>query len=108
MTMLRRFAIALLTVSMLMVGAASAASTTNFSDQWWVPGESGWGASVLQQAGHVGQIASTLNAGGLTGSVTFFEIEFTISGITGRFVGSVRGTGGGCNLANGRIAGVRR
>lgn len=28
---------------------ALAASTTNFSDQWWVPSESGWGASVLQQ-----------------------------------------------------------
>jgi hypothetical protein len=26
-----------------------AATTTNFSDQWWVPSESGWGASVLQQ-----------------------------------------------------------
>jgi len=28
---------------------AAAVSTTNFSDQWWVPSESGWGASVLQQ-----------------------------------------------------------
>jgi hypothetical protein len=28
---------------------ARAASTTNFSDQWWDPSESGWGASVLQQ-----------------------------------------------------------
>jgi hypothetical protein len=27
-----------------------AASTTNFSDQWWIEAESGWGASVLQQA----------------------------------------------------------
>jgi hypothetical protein len=26
-----------------------AASTTNFSDQWWVPAESGWGAAILQQ-----------------------------------------------------------
>jgi len=29
--------------------ASQAASTTNFSDQWWTPSESGWGASVLQQ-----------------------------------------------------------
>ena len=29
--------------------AAHAATTTNFSDQWWNPNESGWGASVLQQ-----------------------------------------------------------
>jgi hypothetical protein len=30
--------------------AAQASSGTNFSDQWWNPNESGWGASVLQQA----------------------------------------------------------
>ena len=30
--------------------AARASSGTNFSDQWWDPDESGWGASVLQQA----------------------------------------------------------
>jgi len=29
--------------------AAFAASTTNLSDQWWNKGESGWGASVLQE-----------------------------------------------------------
>jgi hypothetical protein len=42
--------IALLTVATLATGVARAASTTNFSDQWWVgTTESGWGASVLQQ-----------------------------------------------------------
>jgi hypothetical protein len=50
MTILRRIMIALLAVAMLASGAARAASTTNFSDQWWVETESGWGASVLQQA----------------------------------------------------------
>ena len=29
--------------------AAHAVSTTNFTDQWWKPSESGWGASFLQQ-----------------------------------------------------------
>ena len=29
---------------------ARASSGTNFSDQWWNPDESGWGASILQQA----------------------------------------------------------
>jgi hypothetical protein len=29
---------------------ARASSGTNFSDQWWNPDESGWGASMLQQA----------------------------------------------------------
>ena len=29
--------------------AGQAASTTNFTDQWWTPTESGWGASILQQ-----------------------------------------------------------
>ena len=28
---------------------ARAALGTNFSDQWWNPNESGWGASVMQQ-----------------------------------------------------------
>jgi hypothetical protein len=50
MAALRRIMIALLAVAMLAPGAARAASTTNFSDQWWVEAESGWGASVLQQA----------------------------------------------------------
>jgi hypothetical protein len=30
--------------------AAHAVSTVDFSDQWWVPAESGWGAAVLQQS----------------------------------------------------------
>ena len=50
MTILGRLTMALLTVAMLAAGAAKAASTTNFSDQWWIEKESGWGASVLQQA----------------------------------------------------------
>jgi hypothetical protein len=32
------------------VSTARASSGTNFSDQWWNPNESGWGASILQQA----------------------------------------------------------
>jgi hypothetical protein len=50
MTILRQFMVALLTVATLATGVANAASTTNFSDQWWIEAESGWGASVLQQA----------------------------------------------------------
>ena len=50
MAILRRITIAVLTVAMLATGVARAASTTNYSDQWWVASESGWGASVLQQA----------------------------------------------------------
>jgi hypothetical protein len=46
----RRALIASLSVAVLGIGVAHAASTTNFSDQWWVPTESGWGAAVLQQA----------------------------------------------------------
>ena len=30
--------------------SARASSGTNFSDQWWNPDESGWGAAILQQA----------------------------------------------------------
>jgi hypothetical protein len=50
MTSLRRATIAFLTAMLLATGLARAASTTNFSDQWYVEAESGWGASVLQQA----------------------------------------------------------
>lgn len=47
---LRKLLIASLSVAVLAGGAAQAASTSDFSDQWWVPSESGWGASVQQQA----------------------------------------------------------
>src|SRR5512139_1753139 len=50
MTDLRRLLIASLSLAVLASGGAHAASTTDFSDQWWVPTESGWGASVLQQS----------------------------------------------------------
>ncbi len=50
MKILRRALIALLSVAVLATGAARAASTTNYSDQWWNSTESGWGAAVLQQA----------------------------------------------------------
>jgi hypothetical protein len=39
----------LLALVLLAAPAVRAASTTNFSDQWWDPNESGWGASVQQQ-----------------------------------------------------------
>lgn len=50
MTNLRRVAIAALTMAALAIGGAKAASTTNYSDQWWSQNESGWAVSVQQQA----------------------------------------------------------
>jgi hypothetical protein len=50
MKALRRLLIASLSVVVLATGAAHAASTTNFSDQWMVTSESGWGVSVQQQS----------------------------------------------------------
>jgi hypothetical protein len=50
MSALRLFLLASLSVVVLAGGAARAASTTDFSDQWWAPSEPGWGASVQQQA----------------------------------------------------------
>ena len=47
-----RFALCRIVLASLVLAAplaVRAASTTNFSDQWWVPTESGWGASILQQ-----------------------------------------------------------
>ena len=48
---MRNFLFRAVVLGALLLGPlqAGAASTTNFSDQWWVPTESGWGASVLQQ-----------------------------------------------------------
>jgi len=42
--------ILLLSIATFATGAVRAASTTDYSDQWWVPSESGWGAAVLQQS----------------------------------------------------------
>jgi len=50
MKALRQLLIASLSVAVLATGTAHAASTTDYSDQWWIPTESGWGAAVLQQA----------------------------------------------------------
>ena len=42
--------VTLVTAALCVLAAPSRASIgTNFSDQWWNPAESGWGASVLQQ-----------------------------------------------------------
>jgi|APFre7841882724_1041349.scaffolds.fasta_scaffold71181_1 hypothetical protein len=49
MKLLREAVVALLATAMLACGSAMASSTTNYSDQWWIPAEDGWGASVLQQ-----------------------------------------------------------
>ena len=50
MKALRKLLIASLSVTDLVGGSAQAATTSNFSDQWWVPSEAGWGVSVQQQA----------------------------------------------------------
>ena len=46
---IRRIALAAFLVLTIATPHAYAASTTNFSDQWWNANESGWGASFLQQ-----------------------------------------------------------
>lgn len=88
--------------------AQNAANSITMQVQETVSGDSYTFTGPYSQAGHMGHIASTLSAGGISGPVTFFEIERTIAGITGRFVGTAGGGGGSCNLANGYIAGVRR
>ena len=49
MTIIRRVTIALWAATLLAAAQVQAAATTNCTDQWWNPTESGWGASVLQQ-----------------------------------------------------------
>ena len=46
---LGKMAVAVLAAAVLATGAARAASTTDYQDQWWVATESGWGAAVTQQ-----------------------------------------------------------
>ena len=41
--------VATIVAGLLLPFVAHAAITTNFSDQWWNPNESGWGVAVLQQ-----------------------------------------------------------
>ncbi len=60
------------------------------------------------QTGHMGQIAATVDGPPVTASLGFFEIERTNSGFTGRFAGSIQSSTGTCQIANGRVAGVRR
>ncbi len=45
-----RIAVAVLAAAMLAGGSAGAPRTTDYSDQWWTPGQSGWAVSVQQQA----------------------------------------------------------
>ena len=46
----RRLVAAFAAATLCALAVPSRASQgTNFSDQWWIPSESGWGASVLQQ-----------------------------------------------------------
>jgi hypothetical protein len=75
MKALRGLLIASLSVAVLGAGAAHAASTTNFSDQWWVPTESGWGASVLQQSS---TLFIDLMVYGADGKPTWFVVAATL------------------------------
>lgn len=45
-----RNVLASLLIVALPVGVTFAAATINYSDQWWVPSESGWGAAFQQQS----------------------------------------------------------
>ena len=45
-----RMLLAVLATAGVFATPAHASSGTNFSDQWWNPNESGWGASISQQA----------------------------------------------------------
>src|SRR5512139_1178606 len=49
MKALRKVLMTSLSVAVLAAGAAQAAPRTDYSDQWWVAAEPGWGASVQQQ-----------------------------------------------------------
>lgn len=61
-------------------------------------------SGTYQQAGRMGAYVGVVNCGGLTGTVSAFEIQANISGFTGRGQASF---GGSCNWS-GRFGGLRR
>jgi hypothetical protein len=50
MMIVHRSLITSVVVATLSMSAVDAAPAPDFTDQWWVAGESGWGAAILQQA----------------------------------------------------------
>ena len=89
----------LLLLACLVSGRANAAATTNFSDQWWVPDESGWGASVLQQWD---TLFIDLFVYGTDNKPTWFVAAATLQPITGGhvvFSGDLYATSGGSSFA---------
>ena len=107
----RHVLIASLSVAVVGMGAAHAASTTNFSDQWWVPTESGWGAAVLQQAS---TLFVNLMVYGADGKPTWFVAASSLHDNSPAGHSVVLGDHATsrwrdwCEMKNGRIGGVRR
>ena len=107
----RQVLIASLSVAVVGMGAAHAASTTNFSDQWWVPTESGWGAAVLRQAS---TLFVNLMVYGADGKPTWFVVASSLqhNPPAGHSVclGDLATSRwrDWCEMKNGRIGGVRR
>jgi hypothetical protein len=56
----------------------------------------------------MGRIDAAFASSSFSVSLTVFEIERTISGITARFVGNTSAGADSCVITNGRIGGVRR
>jgi hypothetical protein len=95
MSLMRRSCGVLLLIACLVSGRANAAATTNFSDQWWIPGESGWGASVLQQWD---TLFIDLFVYGTDNKPTWFVAAATLQSATGghvMFTGDLYATSGG-------------
>lgn len=65
-------------------------------------------AGAYSQAGHLGRIVAATSSPPGQGTIEMFELERKAAGFTGRFRGSIQTGNGTCQLANGRIAGVRR
>jgi hypothetical protein len=98
MSLLRRSFGMLLLIACLVSGRANAAATTNFSDQWWIPDESGWGASVLQQWD---TLFIDLFVYGTDNKPTWFVAAATLQSATAGhvvFSGDLYATSGGANF----------
>ncbi|MEO8306054.1 MAG: hypothetical protein ABI724_18235 [Betaproteobacteria bacterium] len=92
MTMLRRVAVALLASMLLHVPSVTASSfTTDQSDSWWIPNESGWGIQFVERGS---TIFATLYVYGPDSKATWYTATMFLVGNTLTWSGDLYGTTG--------------
>lgn len=90
--LLRSVAVAIAAAALSLPFAAAAAPTTDYSDLWFIPAESGWGANVIQQDD---TLFVTLFVYGANGQPTWYVASAVVrSGTGSTFTGALYRTSG--------------